>query len=218
MSKNIYRVNKKSDLDEIMRNNFYKPICIVFVSKLMDTKIYEEIATALMTISKKNTYTMHIIIDFDNFIDNIDYFSNIKTNLPYFLAYFKGKNIGTCDSKDNFIPLIINSMDQIHNSYVSKLMTIFNQEQHKEEEINNQENNKENNQVNNQVNEEIDEESEEEENENESEEDNEELDEEVENESINEEIQTNDSELIKREKEKLKKLKELKKLQMLLSK
>ena len=50
MSKNIYRVNKKSDLDEIMRNNFYKPICIVFVSKLMDTKIYEEIATALMTV------------------------------------------------------------------------------------------------------------------------------------------------------------------------
>jgi len=134
MSKNIYRINKKSDLDEIIRNNFYKPICIIFVSKLMDTKLYDEISVILMAISKKNTYNMTIIIDFDNFIDNINYFSNIKANLPYFLSYFKGKNIGTCDSKDNFIPLITNLMEQIHNSYVSRLMTAFNQEQNKNSE------------------------------------------------------------------------------------
>ena len=43
MSKKIYRVNKKSDLDEIMKNNFFKPVCIVFLSKSADSKLFNEI-------------------------------------------------------------------------------------------------------------------------------------------------------------------------------
>ena len=133
MSKNIYRVSKKSDLDEIMKKNFYKPICIVFISKSQNKQLYEDVSLALLTSAKKNTYIMNILIDFDNFIDNINYFSSIKENIPYFIAYFKGKNILICYDKDNFIPIIINHLEQIHKSYVSKLMSLFNQEEQSEE-------------------------------------------------------------------------------------
>ena len=135
MSKNIYRVNKKSDLDEIMKNNFYKPICIVFLSKLTNSKIYDDLSMTLLTASKINTYNMTVIIDFDNFIDNIGYFSSIKNNIPYFMAFFKGKMIGSCEYSDNFIPLIINHMDQIHKSYLNKLMGFFNQENNDNQNI-----------------------------------------------------------------------------------
>ena len=51
MSKNIYRVNKKSDLDEIMRNNYYKPICIVFVSKLSNLGLSIAFGNSSISIS-----------------------------------------------------------------------------------------------------------------------------------------------------------------------
>jgi hypothetical protein len=73
MSKNIYRVNKKSDLDEIMKNNFYKPVCVVFISK-SQYQLYNELCSTLLTVSKLYTYIMTVIIDFDNFIDNIGFF------------------------------------------------------------------------------------------------------------------------------------------------
>ena len=44
------------------------------------------------------------------------------------MAFFKGKMICSCEYSDNFIPLIINHMDQIHKSYLNKLMGFFNQE------------------------------------------------------------------------------------------
>jgi hypothetical protein len=127
MSKNIYRVNKKSDLDEIIKNNFYKPICLVFLSKSADTKMYNDITVSLLAISKEQPYNMIIIIDFDDFIDNINYFSSIKNNIPYFISYFKGKTINMCDDKDNFIPLVINHLEKIHTSYINKLINVFNQ-------------------------------------------------------------------------------------------
>ena len=61
MSKNIYRVNKKSDLDEIMKNNMYKPICICFLSKTLNKNIYNDLSSTLLTISKINTYLINII-------------------------------------------------------------------------------------------------------------------------------------------------------------
>ena len=138
MSKNIYRVNKKSDLDEIMKNNFLKPICIIFVSKSMDKKLYDDIAISIKAISKQLTYSMILIIDFDDFIDNMNFFTTIKENVPHFIAYFKGKQMANCTDKDNFIPLIISLMDQIHGSYVNRLMNAFNQQekQEKPEEVN----------------------------------------------------------------------------------
>jgi hypothetical protein len=218
MSKNIYRVNKKSDLDEIMKNNFYKPICIIFLSKQLDKKMYDDIATSLLVVSKYQTYVMIVIIDFDDFIDNIDYFSQIKSTLPHFIAFFKGKNIASCDEKDNFIPLVISKIEQIHTSYVNKIMQVFNQNE------NNTDGNAKENQeeVKNEDEEEVEDEENEEEDEVENEDDD---DEEVENENEEEDeimteksIEDNKSELIKKEKERLKKIKELKKLQNLLKK
>ena len=74
MSKNLYRINKKSDLDEIMKNNFLKPICIIFVSKTMDKKLYDDIAITLKSLSKQLTYSMILIVDFDDFVDNLNFF------------------------------------------------------------------------------------------------------------------------------------------------
>ncbi len=93
MSKNLYRVGKKSDLDEIIKNNFFKPICIVFTSKEIEKDFEDKIANLFKDISKNNTYCMHLLINLDNFIDNINFFSQMKLNAPNFIAYFKGKQI-----------------------------------------------------------------------------------------------------------------------------
>ncbi len=136
MSKNIYRVNKKSDLDEIMKNHFYKPVCIIFASKSADTKLYTDITGTLASMSKHLTYLMIVFIDFDDFIDNNNFFADIKSNVPFFLAFFKGKNIMSEQDKENFIPLVVNHMDQIHKSYLNKLIQTFNQNQEVNQESN----------------------------------------------------------------------------------
>jgi len=133
MSKNLYRINKKSDLDEIMKTNFLKPIFLIFVSKSIDKKLYDDIATTLKTLSKQLTYAMILVINFDDFIDNMNFFSQIKENLPYMISYFKAKQIASCNEKDNFIPVMVSSMDQIHTSYVNKLMNAFNQQANKQD-------------------------------------------------------------------------------------
>ena len=127
MSKNLYRINKKSDLDEIMKNNFYKPISIFFLSKNNDKKLYDDVANNLITLSKQLTYCIMLIVNFDDFIDNVNFFDQIKKNLPQMITYFKAKQIAKCDDKDNFIEQISNIMEQIHNSYLQKLMNAFNQ-------------------------------------------------------------------------------------------
>jgi flagellar biosynthesis GTPase FlhF len=127
MSKNLYRINKKSDLDEIMKNNFLKPICIIFVSKTMDKKLYDDVAITLKSLSKQLTYSMILIVDFDDFVDNLNFFSQIKETVPSMISYFKAKQIAICNEKDNFIPQMVSTMDQIHSSYVGKLMNAFNQ-------------------------------------------------------------------------------------------
>jgi hypothetical protein len=134
MSKNLYRINKKSDLDEIMKTNFLKPIFLIFVSKSIDKKLYDDIATTLKTLSKQLTYAMILVINFDDFIDNMNFFSQIKENVPYMISYFKAKQIASCNEKDNFIPVMVSSMDQIHSSYVNKLMNAFNQQTNKQDQ------------------------------------------------------------------------------------
>ena len=107
MSKNLYRVGKKSDLDEIIKNNFFKPICIVFTSKEIEKEFEDKIANIFKEVSKKNTYCMYLLINLDNFIDNINFFNQMKINGPNFIAYFKGKQISGHSfmqdiDKDNF--------------------------------------------------------------------------------------------------------------------
>src|SRR3990167_10425591 len=117
MSKNIYRINKKTDLDEIMKNNLYKQICICFLSKSRNADIYNDLSLSILTIAKINTYTMNVIIDFDNFTDNfngeIGYFDSIKNNTPSFMAFFKGKKIINCDNSENFISIVISHLEHI---------------------------------------------------------------------------------------------------------
>ena len=129
MSKNIYRINKKTDLDEIMKNNLYKPICICFLSKSRNADIYNDLSLSILTIAKINTYTMNVIIDFDNFTDNfnndVGYFDFIKNKTPCFIAFFKGKIIGSCDNSTTFIPILINHMEQIHKSIIIVILYVF---------------------------------------------------------------------------------------------
>lgn len=145
MSKNIYRVNKKSDLDDIMKNNLYKPICICFLKKSKDLDLWNNLSSTLLTISKINTYSMNILIDFDNFVDDfnggVGYFDSIKNNTPYFMAFFKGKTIAMCDNNDNFIPIVINHLEQIHSTYVNKLLSIFDNSENNNQNNENNENN-----------------------------------------------------------------------------
>jgi len=161
MSKNIYRVNKKTDLDEIMKNNMYKPICICFLSKSLNNTIYEDLTSTLLTISKLNTYMMNIIIDFDNFTDDFNgsngYFDSIKNNTPYFMAFFKGKIIAITDNSENFIPIVINHLEKIHETYIGKLSMIFDNPNPNPNHIPNQNiNNNLNGQINNRLDEELD--------------------------------------------------------------
>ncbi len=146
MSKNLYRVGKKSDLDEIIKNNFFKPICIIFTTKEIEKEFEDKIANLFKEVSKNNTYCMYLLINLDNFIDNINFFNQMKINSPNFIAYFKGKQISGSsfisekDSIDNYINTIKNLIDKINSSYVQRLINIFNQN---DQELNEKQSNKE---------------------------------------------------------------------------
>jgi len=155
MSKNLYRVCKKSDLDEIIKNNFFKPICIIFTSKETDKDFEDSIAGLFKTLAKKNTYCIHLLINLDNFIDNINFFGGMRINSPNFITYFKGKQISSFtnsqNNKDLFLSSITDIMNKIHSSYIQKLVNSFN-EDNKPNIKNNKENNikKDNQEKNNQ--------------------------------------------------------------------
>jgi hypothetical protein len=133
MSKNLYRVCKKSDLDEIIKNNFFKPICIIFTSKETDKELEDNIANLFKSISKQNTYCIHLLINLDNFIDNINFFGEMRKNAPNFIAYFKGKQISSFSNLEKNGELFLSStkdiVNKINNSYIQKLVVSFNQEE-----------------------------------------------------------------------------------------
>jgi hypothetical protein len=154
MSKNLYRVCKKSDLDEIIKNNFFKPICIIFTTKDTNKEFEDNIAELFKKLSKQNTYCMHLLINLDNFIDNINFFGEMRLNSPNFIAYFKGKQISSCsntqNNKDLFLTSTKDIINKINTSYVQKLVVSFNQDEHEKEESKlNKEKNKNNEQYNN---------------------------------------------------------------------
>lgn len=127
MGKNIYRVNKKTDLDDIMRNNYYKPIFITMMSSEKNKSIQSNLNSTLLALAKTCTYSMILIIDFDDFDDNIGFFSTIQNGpLPHFITFLTGKQYDFCEANDNFIPMIVNKIDQFHKMYLNKLMDVFN--------------------------------------------------------------------------------------------
>ena len=125
MSKNIYRVTKKSDLDEIIKNNFLKPIFIVFLNDSVPANMFEEVAITLKTMAKKNTYDMFLIINLDKFIDNINFYDELKKIVPCFISYFKGKQVAFIEDKQNFLPVITNVIEKINDNYMSRLINYF---------------------------------------------------------------------------------------------
>ena len=185
MSKNLYRVCKKSDLDEIIKNNFFKPICIIFTTKDTDKDFEDNIAGLFKTLAKQNTYCMHLLINLDNFIDNINFFGEMRLNSPNFITYFKGKQISsfsnTQNNKELFLSSTADIINKINSSYIQKLVNSFNEDnktkqnnednykkedinenKNKKEEVNEEENEDLNEDVNEEVNEEEDDENEEE--------------------------------------------------------
>jgi hypothetical protein len=152
MSKNLYRVCKKSDLDEIIKNNFFKPICIIFTTKDTDKEFEDNIANLFKTLAKQNTYCMHLLINLDNFIDNINFFGGMRINSPNFITYFKGKQISSFINSQNNKEIFLSStneiINKIHASYIQKLVNSFNEDNKTNQNEDNQnmkENNKENN-------------------------------------------------------------------------
>jgi hypothetical protein len=132
MSKNLYRVCKKSDLDEIIKNNFFKPICIIFTTKDTEKEFEDNIAGLFKTLAKQNTYCMHLLINLDNFIDNINFFGEMRLHSPNFITYFKGKQISsfsnTQRNKDLFLSSTTDIINKIHASYIQKLVNSFNED------------------------------------------------------------------------------------------
>lgn len=126
MSKNIYRLNKKSDLNEIMKINYFKPIYIILLSKSKNSD-YNDIAVSVKELSKELTYCMILLIDMDDFVDETDFFVKMNVELPHFLMYFKYEHLKSITStiKQNFIPDIISTMTSHQENYVEKLKTLF---------------------------------------------------------------------------------------------
>jgi len=131
MSKNIYRVNKKSDVDIIFKNNLLKPIFLVFVDNKTDEKLVNEIEKTLLILSKKNTYGVSLIINFDKFTDEMNFFNQYNENLPSFVSFFLGQQVAehssnnNSNSNNNFISVIVSIIEKIHLNYVSKLNVMF---------------------------------------------------------------------------------------------
>jgi len=133
MSKNIYRVNKKSDVDIIFKNNLLKPIFLVFVDNKTDEKLVNEIEKTLLILSKKNTYGISLIINFDKFTDEMNFFNQYNENLPSFVSFFLGQQVtehssnsnSNSNSNNNFISVIVSIIEKIHLNYVSKLNVMF---------------------------------------------------------------------------------------------
>jgi hypothetical protein len=127
MSKNIYRVNKKSDVDIIFKNNLLKPIFLIFVDNKTDTKLVDEIEKTLLVLSKKNTYGVSLLINLDKFTDEMNFFNQYKENTPSFVSFFLGQQITehSNENSSNFISIIVSIIEKIHSNYVSKLNTLF---------------------------------------------------------------------------------------------
>jgi hypothetical protein len=127
MSKNIYRVNKKSDVDIIFKNNLLKPIFLIFVDNKTDTKLVDEIEKTLLVLSKKNTYGVSLLINFDKFTDEMNFFNQYKENTPSFVSFFLGQQITeySNENSSNFISIIVSIIEKIHSNYVNKLNTLL---------------------------------------------------------------------------------------------
>ena len=119
MSSNIYRVNKKSDLDELFQDNFYKPICTVLANGLKnkDDEFNKNLIETLLSISKVCTYSIIVVIDFDSFDDSTGFYNSIKETNPCFLIYYEASPVVHYSKKDDFIPVISQLISKFNDKY-----------------------------------------------------------------------------------------------------
>ena len=148
MSSNIYRVNKKNDLDELFQDNFYKPICIVLAKGLKnkEDEFNKNLIETLLSISKICTYSIIVVIDFDSFDDSTGFYDSIKETNPFFLIYYEASPVVHYSKKDDFIPVI----SQLITKFNDKYRVLISRQIKPNHFINDQTNDFTNNQVTNQ--------------------------------------------------------------------
>lgn len=120
MSSNIYRVNKKYNLDKIILNNNYRPICVVFTKDVKngDNEFNKNLVETLLSMSKVYTYTTIIVIDFNDFSDDKNFYETLKNSVPCFIVYYETKALYHYDGLDNFIPVVCEYISKINEAYL----------------------------------------------------------------------------------------------------
>ena len=123
MASNIYRVNKKFNLDKIIGENLLKPVCCIFTQGLKDkeNEFNKTLVDTLLTISKVNTYCVIVVVDFDDFTDDTGHYDKAKGNVPFFIIYFKKKGLyyydTQNDTQNNFIAITCEYISKFNETY-----------------------------------------------------------------------------------------------------
>jgi hypothetical protein len=133
MAKNIYRVDAKIKLDEIIENSTWKPICTIFIKKsAMKAGEYDIMQTELAKIAKFCNYAMILVVDFDNFTDYNDTYAEIREATPYYTQQFHGTTLFRIDGREKtfvtFMMEALGKIDDLHGQYVAELMKHFQKE------------------------------------------------------------------------------------------
>ncbi len=138
MSKNLYRINSKNDLNDLMSESYVKPIGIVFVNNTLELSYLEKLVDLIRKTAKVNNYMTHVIINLDDFEDTTGFFNDIKTKtLPFFISYFLLKEITRHESEGasttKFLEDYSEIVSGINEHYKNKLITYFTKQQEKQD-------------------------------------------------------------------------------------
>ena len=145
MSKNLYRINSKNDLNDLMSESYVKPIGIVFVNNTLELSYLEKLVDLIRKTAKVNNYMSHVIINLDDFEDTTGFFNDIKTKtLPFFISYFLLKEITrhesastNVDKSETFLEDYSEIVSGVNDHYKNKLITYFTKQQDKPEKQDN---------------------------------------------------------------------------------
>ena len=131
MSKNIYKVDSRKNLDLIIEKNFLRPICVVFVKESDNKDEYVLTQESLKVLAKECSYCIILLVNFDKFTDYNDMFKDIKNSTPYFMTFFKNKQITSIEEKEKFLENVIDRISAINLQYIEKLTEAFDEQRNK---------------------------------------------------------------------------------------
>ena len=129
MSKNIYKVDSRKNLDLIIEKNYLKPICVVFIKESDNKEEYILTQESLKALAKECSYCIILLVNFDKFTDYNDFFKDIKNATPYFITFFKNLPITTIEKKEKFLESVIDRVSAVNQNYIEKLFEAFNNQQ-----------------------------------------------------------------------------------------